>query len=76
MACDSDSKNGSKTEGEEEEIQIQEGVEVPIVPDKFNWTEYHLFIAKSVDPQINTYTEENDKTFKNIEAVHTLHHSY
>ena len=37
---DSESKNGSKTE-EDEERQNQVGVEVPIAPERFNWADYH-----------------------------------
>jgi len=43
-------------------------VEVPIAPEKFNWAEYHLFVARSEGAQINAYTEETEKAFENIEA--------
>ena len=43
-------------------------MEVPIAPEKFNWAEYHLFVARSEDAHINAFAEETEKACKNIEG--------
>jgi len=63
MVSDSDSKNGSKTE-EDEERQNQIGVEVPREPAKFDWAEYHGFVTRKEDVEIDAFNEETEEACK------------
>ena len=67
MTSDSESKNGSKTE-KDKERQNQAGEEVPRAPERFNWADYHQFVAMIEGVQINAYSEETEKSFKSIKA--------
>ena len=54
MASDSESKTGSYIEEE---------------PEKFNWTEFHLFVSDTEnDVKVNTYTDYTKKSYKSFEA--------
>ena len=54
MASDSESKTG---------FYIEEPFE------KFNWTEFHLFVSDTEnDVKVNTYTDYTKKSYKSVEA--------